>query len=67
MSRTKFPMRNRPQSFAFTLLLGSLGAILPLSIDMGLPALSSVIDHELICAGTNGYVTPAVDASLLLP
>lgn len=31
--------RLRPESFAFTLLLGALGALPPLSIDMALPAL----------------------------
>lgn len=35
-------MRIRPASFAFTLLLGALGALPSLSIDMGLPALSHV-------------------------
>jgi DHA1 family bicyclomycin/chloramphenicol resistance-like MFS transporter len=32
-------MRIRPESLAFTILLGSLAALPPLSIDMGLPAL----------------------------
>jgi DHA1 family bicyclomycin/chloramphenicol resistance-like MFS transporter len=32
-------MRIRPESFGFTLLLGALAALPPLSIDMGLPAL----------------------------
>ncbi|MGE0406407.1 MAG: multidrug effflux MFS transporter, partial [Candidatus Korobacteraceae bacterium] len=36
----------RPESFAFTLLLSAIGAIAPLSIDMGLPALSG-ISHSL--------------------
>ncbi len=32
-------MRIRPESFAFTVLIGALAALPPLSIDMGLPAL----------------------------
>ncbi len=35
-------MRIRPDSFAFTLLLGALAALPPLSIDMGLPALELI-------------------------
>lgn len=35
-------MRIPPQTFLFTVFLGALGAILPLSIDMGLPALGAV-------------------------
>jgi DHA1 family bicyclomycin/chloramphenicol resistance-like MFS transporter len=44
-------MRIRPESFAFTLLLSALGGITPLSIDMGLPALSSI--------GQSLHVSPA--------
>lgn len=35
-------MRIRPESLAFTLLLGALAALPPLSIDMGLPALGLI-------------------------
>jgi DHA1 family bicyclomycin/chloramphenicol resistance-like MFS transporter len=35
-------VRIPPQSFAFTLFLGALGTILPLSIDMSLPALTAI-------------------------
>lgn len=35
-------MRIRPNSLGFTLLLGSLAALPPLAIDMGLPALAAV-------------------------
>jgi DHA1 family bicyclomycin/chloramphenicol resistance-like MFS transporter len=35
-------MRIRPESVAFTLLLGALAALPPLSIDMGLPALGLI-------------------------
>lgn len=37
-------MRIRPNSVAFTLLLGALAALPPLSIDMGLPALGLIRD-----------------------
>ena len=35
-------MRIRPNSLGFTLLLGSLAALPPLAIDMGLPALAAL-------------------------
>ncbi len=39
-------MRIRPESFAFTALIGALAALPPLSIDMGLPALG-LLQSEL--------------------
>src|SRR5690349_18715720 len=36
------PLRIRPGSFAFTLLLGALSMLPPFSIDMGLPALPAM-------------------------
>ena len=35
-------MRIRPESFYFTLFLAALGAIVPLSIDLGLPAIPTI-------------------------
>ncbi|WP_419728051.1 multidrug effflux MFS transporter [Lichenicola sp.] len=35
-------MRLKPDSFAFTLFLAAIGALSPLAIDMGLPALSAI-------------------------
>ena len=52
-------MRIRPSSFAFTLLLGTLSALPPLSIDMGLPALS-------LMAQTLGTTSAGASLSLSL-
>ena len=45
-----------PNSFAFTLLLGSMAGLPPLSIDMGLPALPQLQD-ALAASATQGAMT----------
>ncbi len=49
-------MRIRPESFAFTLLLGALAAIPPLSIDMALPAFP-VLEHDLAASSGGAGLT----------
>ena len=49
-------MRIRPESFGFTLLLGSLAAIPPLSIDMGLPAFAA-LERELGASAAGAGLT----------
>ncbi len=44
------------RSFGFTLFLGALGAVPPLSIDMGLPGLSSIAT-SLKCSGNEASLT----------
>jgi DHA1 family bicyclomycin/chloramphenicol resistance-like MFS transporter len=58
--RPKLPaMRVRPESFAFTLLLGALAALPPLSIDMGLPAFAA-LERELGASAAGAGLTLSV-------
>ena len=47
-------LRIKPNTLSFTLLLGALAGLLPLSIDMGLPAFPNIGTSLNVSPGTVG-------------